>query len=139
MRIDETHKYWSHVSGQTLRSYVLKKSISLIHFTGKELYWCDAQNDIIEKSDLNGNSRRVVAYLDEGAHPFGIAISTTLIYWSDWTTRNVYTMSREGQNPQALTDEGMFLRLQGMCVSSVSYPLDGMCKSAIGMSILYLD
>ena len=102
--------------------------IILLFFSGNAIFWCDAQHDLIETSDLDGNNRRVVGYLADDAHPFGLAVNIDHIFWSDWTTRSVYCIDRnDGNEIQLSTGEDVFLRLQGMTTSTVSYPLDGKC------------
>ncbi|XP_072037985.1 low-density lipoprotein receptor-related protein 6-like [Amphiura filiformis] len=102
-----------------------------IDVSAGKIFWCDAQYDLIETCDLDGNNRRVAAYLDDTAHPFGLAIEGRYIYWSDWTTRAVYSIDRSnGDNIKITENEDVFLRLQGMTLGTVSYPLNATLSTA---------
>lgn len=61
-----------------------------IDFTTCRLYWVDARLDRIETSDLEGNERRVLL---SAPHPFGITVYNGILYWTDWTTRSVASVS----------------------------------------------
>lgn len=65
-------------------------SLSL-DFQSKLLYWCDAKLDTIERVDFQGNNRVLILDLSlDNLHPFGLALSGDVLYWSDWNGRNVY-------------------------------------------------
>ncbi|XP_072036251.1 uncharacterized protein [Amphiura filiformis] len=55
-----------------------------IDFQANLLYWCDAVLDRIEESDLNGQSRIIVATITDEIVPFDIGIYNNDLYWSDW-------------------------------------------------------
>ena len=65
-------------------------SLSL-DFQSRLLYWCDAKLDKIERVDFQGNNRLVILDLSfDNLHPFGLALSDDILYWSDWNSRSVY-------------------------------------------------
>lgn len=61
-----------------------------IDYSGKLLYWCDANLDRIERIDFQGNNRIVILDLSSGTwHPFGLALSDDVLYWSDLEKKNI--------------------------------------------------
>lgn len=65
-------------------------SLSL-DFQSRLLYWCDAKLDKIERVDFQGNNRLLILDLSfDNLHPFGLALSGDILYWSDWNSRSVY-------------------------------------------------
>ncbi|PFX23099.1 Low-density lipoprotein receptor-related protein 6 [Stylophora pistillata] len=61
-----------------------------IDYSGKLLYWCDAILDRIERIDFQGNNRIVILDLSSGTwHPFGLALSDDVLYWSDLEKKNI--------------------------------------------------
>jgi len=37
-----------------------------------------------ECADINGNNRRIVVELEEDSAPYGLALTETKIFWTDW-------------------------------------------------------
>lgn len=54
------------------------------------LYWCDAYFRMIERIDLQGNNRTVVKFFLDSYHPFGLALDSDALYWSDWGSKSVH-------------------------------------------------
>ena len=63
-----------------------------IDYVTRRLYWVDAGLDKIETSDLEGNGRTVFLSVP---HPFGIAVYSDILYWTDWATRSVASASSD--------------------------------------------
>ncbi|CAK9297319.1 unnamed protein product [Gordionus sp. m RMFG-2023] len=60
------------------------------------LYWCDARLDKIERMNYDGTNRSVI-FFGTSIHPYGIAVDSSFIYWSDWTRSNVLRSPKFGQ------------------------------------------
>ena len=54
-----------------------------IDFQDDRLYWTDAFLDKIEVADYDGSNRRQLFYR-AGIHPFGVAVFSNSLYWTDW-------------------------------------------------------
>ena len=81
-----------------------------IDYTLNRIWWTDARRDIIESADLNGNHRRVILKSANQAHPFGISVFLDNMYWTDWTTRQLFRANKfTGDEKVALT-----ARMQGI-------------------------
>lgn len=72
-----------------------------LDYSNRLLYWCDSTLQRIERVDLQGNNRLVILdlssynYKSYNWHPFGLALSDNVIYWSDQESRSIikYNMS----------------------------------------------
>jgi len=75
----------------TLVSSGLKWVNSLaIDYRSRLLYWCDAYLTRIERIDLQGNNRKLILDLSLDLHPFGLALHSNILYWSDWNSRSIH-------------------------------------------------
>ena len=54
----------------------------------KNIYWCDAKLDRIEKAGIDGSNRQVVTD-NNLPHPFGFSLLGDFLYWTDWQDRNI--------------------------------------------------
>ena len=62
-----------------------------LDYQNRQLYWCDALLAMIERVDLQGNNRVLILDLSaDKRHPFGVALSGDVLYWSDWNTQSVH-------------------------------------------------
>ena len=62
-----------------------------LDFENRLLYWCDASLDQIERVDLQGNNRVLILDLSsDNLHPFGLALTDNVLYWSDWNNQSVH-------------------------------------------------
>ncbi|KFD58755.1 hypothetical protein M513_00448 [Trichuris suis] len=73
--------------------------LTVDHYADR-LYWADAFLDIIESSDLEGHSRRVVLKdTNSIPHVFGLAVADEHLYWTDWTFRGIMRCNKlNGRN-----------------------------------------
>ncbi|CDW51881.1 low density lipoprotein receptor (ldl) [Trichuris trichiura] len=73
--------------------------LTVDHYADR-LYWADAFLDIIESSDLEGRSRRVVLKdTNSIPHVFGLAVADEHLYWTDWTFRGIMRCNKlNGRN-----------------------------------------
>lgn len=58
----------------------------------KRIYWTDAYLHQISSCDFDGNSKKVI--LNELLHPYGLAVSKTTLYWTDWKTSSVHSVEK---------------------------------------------
>lgn len=63
-----------------------------IDFGRNELCWADAGTKTIECMGIHTNFRRTV--VSECSYPFGLAISESHYYWTDWATKKVESAAR---------------------------------------------
>jgi len=62
-----------------------------LDFENRLLYWCDASLDQIERVDFQGNNRVLILDLSsDNLHPFGLALTDNVLYWSDWKNKSVH-------------------------------------------------
>lgn len=63
-----------------------------IDYKAGRLYWTDAKTDRIERSDLDGNQRKVI---QKGQlHPFGLDVFGGFIYWTDWVSKDLKRVNK---------------------------------------------
>ncbi|CAD6208044.1 GSCOCG00010318001-RA-CDS [Cotesia congregata] len=69
-----------------------------------KLYWNDAKRKVIEFSDLDGKNRKVL--VKNVQHPYGLALMSGLVYWSDWMTKAVHQANKTtGGETKILVDK----------------------------------
>ncbi|XP_065315495.1 low-density lipoprotein receptor-related protein 4-like [Gordionus sp. m RMFG-2023] len=73
-----------------------------------KLFWIDAKLDALFTCDYNGDKVEMILYVQN--HPFGLAVTSTNFYWSDWMTNTIRSVSRDYLGLQDLTDPS-FARL----------------------------
>lgn len=62
-----------------------------LDFENRLLYWCDASLDQIERVDFQGNNRVLILdFSSDNLHPFGLALTDNVLYWSDWRNKSVH-------------------------------------------------
>lgn len=60
------------------------------------IYWCDASEDYIGISDLNGQYFRRLLWNDEKvSHPFSIAVLKDKVYWDDWKAKSIFIADKD--------------------------------------------
>lgn len=62
----------------------------------RQLYWADALEDRIERSDFDGHDRKQI--VEHTAHPFSIALYETSLFWSNWYNKSVSKVPKRGQH-----------------------------------------
>lgn len=77
----------------SLKKVIVDKNLAqpsglAIDYDDNMLYWTDAVREKIERSDLNGNNRKVL--ISATIYPFSITVSGNYIYWTDLQLRGVY-------------------------------------------------
>ena len=61
------------------------RAMTISFHTGTRLYWCDAQLDKIESSDIYGNDRKFILGSQHAAlHPFDLIWHYESLIWTDW-------------------------------------------------------
>lgn len=59
-----------------------------LDLSSQKLYWSDARLDKIERADLDGKHRIILAKVSP-QHPFDIAVYGNYIFWTDWVLHAV--------------------------------------------------
>ena len=59
------------------------------------LYWADASLDKVEKSNVDGRNRILLAQLGV-VHPFGIVFANNTLYFTDWSDNTIRYLSARG-------------------------------------------
>ena len=67
-----------------------------IDFDSLRLYWVDQNMKTIESAELDGSNRKTVADLKAHQAPFGIDILGNTLYWSEFYTKKIYKLGKEG-------------------------------------------
>lgn len=62
----------------------------------RKLYWTDALEDRIEASDMDGRNRTVI--IQHAAHPFGVTIFESSIFWTDWYNKSILKGGKTSNN-----------------------------------------
>ncbi|XP_037895975.1 low-density lipoprotein receptor-related protein 1B isoform X2 [Glossina fuscipes] len=66
-----------------IRSEIKMPNAITLDLEEQKLYWADARLDKIERANYDGTHRVVLAH-STPKHPFAIAVSGDLLFWSDW-------------------------------------------------------
>ncbi|KAG8200378.1 hypothetical protein JTE90_028559 [Oedothorax gibbosus] len=71
-----------------------------IDFQGGKLYWTDTRTHTIERADLDGGHREVVAGSDTVEKPVSVAVYGDTIYWTDMQKGGgaIFRMDKKGEN-----------------------------------------
>ncbi|KAI9558491.1 hypothetical protein GHT06_015278 [Daphnia sinensis] len=65
-----------------------------IDYTGKKMYWCDVHLGRIERINLDGTKRELIASASESLHrPYGLAISDSFLYWTEKDVGKIQRLS----------------------------------------------
>ena len=70
------------------------------------IYWADAKLHVIESSDYNGRNRRPVL-TSSVHHPFGMSVFEDKLYWSDWSSQAIVSVSKDVPRNLILVEGGM--------------------------------
>ena len=74
-----------------------------LDYQNRLLYWCDAKLDKIERVDLQGNNRVLILDLSSyNHHPFGLALSDDVLYWSDWSNQSIHKYNMTSSRSEVL-------------------------------------
>lgn len=60
------------------------------------MYWADALEDRIELCDFDGRDRKQI--VEHTAHPFGVAILDSNLYWSNWFNKTILKVHKRGRH-----------------------------------------
>ena len=71
------------------------------------LYWADANLDKIERSNVNGGGRVVLAQAGV-IHPFGIALEAGNLYFTDWSDNSIRYVQTTGGLVRSLSSVSAF-------------------------------
>jgi low-density lipoprotein receptor-related protein 1 (alpha-2-macroglobulin receptor) len=82
----------AYLSGYQIESIIvtdirMPNSLALDH-AARKLYWVDARLDKIERAELDGTNRKIIAR-DKPKHAFSLAVYKDFIIWSDWVQLSI--------------------------------------------------
>ncbi|XP_059146364.1 low-density lipoprotein receptor-related protein 4-like [Physella acuta] len=83
------------------------------------LYFCDAGTKTIEVMKTDGSNRKVL-YMDNGAHFFGITLTSRYIFYSDWNKQGIMRLNRDGTNQTPAGPES-FTKINGIYAYESTY------------------
>ena len=76
--------------------------------TEERIYWADANMKHIQSCDYDGNFRNtIIAGL---AHPYGIAVTNSHIYWTDWNSTSLHMLNKRNVSDIRIVKD----KLQGL-------------------------
>lgn len=88
----------------------------------RKIYWTDALKDRIEVCDFNGKKRKEI--VQHATYPFGVALSDTHVFWTDWYNKSVFRASKNGSMIGAEIRHGLRGALDIRSVSKKRQPID---------------
>ncbi|KAK3090942.1 hypothetical protein FSP39_015919 [Pinctada imbricata] len=94
-----------------------------IDYKAEVLYWTDGRQNIIESVNLDGTNRRTVLQQDT-AHYFGITTSGNYLYVTDWSSRYLLRIPKDGGRIQTV-GEPNFSRVNGIVAYDMTETLRG--------------
>ncbi|XP_031629327.1 low-density lipoprotein receptor-related protein 4 isoform X2 [Contarinia nasturtii] len=68
----------------------------------KRLFWTDASRKLIESCNYEGNHRKII--LQNLEHPYGLAVTTNHIYYTDWKTMSLHLIDKHDFTTQIVRD-----------------------------------
>ncbi|KAJ7377391.1 hypothetical protein OS493_029289 [Desmophyllum pertusum] len=91
------------------RTTIVAKSLQhpndiIVDYTDNKIYWLDAGLDVVGKADLDGRNIKQSAVISN-SKLFAIALYNNMIYLTDWTTKSIKWMDKEG-----FKDHGKFYK-----------------------------
>ncbi|XP_070148921.1 low-density lipoprotein receptor-related protein 2 [Polyergus mexicanus] len=92
-RFGTSGKIFKATMAGSLKRAIIDKDLSqpsglAIDYDDRMLYWTDAVREKIERSDLEGNNRKIL--ISATIYPFAITVFREHIYWTDLQLRGVY-------------------------------------------------
>ena len=71
------------------------------------LYWADANTDKVEKSQLDGQNRRVLVDRTRVYHPYALTQFGDRLYWSDWQQHSIEHCKKDSGDDRVSIKGGM--------------------------------
>lgn len=71
------------------------------------LYWADANTDKVEKSQLDGQNRRVLVDRTRVYHPYALTQFGDRVYWSDWQQHSIEHCKKDSGDDRVSIKGGM--------------------------------
>ncbi|XP_022800387.1 protocadherin Fat 4-like [Stylophora pistillata] len=78
-----------------------------LDYADKMLYWADANTDKIEKSQLDGQHRRVLIDRTRVYHPYALTQFGDRLYWSDWHQHSIEHCKKDTGNDRVSITGGL--------------------------------
>ena len=106
---------------------LMRPSALTLDYQSQVLYWADAFLDKIESSNVDGSNRMLLSTVGTD-HPYGIALFSNTLYFTDWSGPSVKAIDINGGNTTAIRFFGGVLctKLFGIAVVSEHKQLIGM-------------
>jgi len=76
-----------------------------IDFEQDFIYWADAKTDTVERMHVDGSGREIV--ISNLRHPFGLALNSDRIFFSDWQDRAIISVSRRNITERVVLRKGL--------------------------------
>lgn len=78
-----------------------------LDYVTSTLFWADAKTDKIEKSDTDGQNRRVLIDRTAVYHPYALTQFGDHIYWTDWQRHSIEHCNKDRGNDRVTITGGM--------------------------------
>lgn len=98
----------------------------------ERIFWTDAKLKRIESCNFSGNHRKII--LQNLEHPYGLAVTSNHIYYSDWKTMSLHLIDRRNLSAQIVRDnlEGLmdvkFIEREKRLMENVCGQNNGNCS-----------
>lgn len=76
-------------------NFYIKNLCQFRFFSTRLLFWADALEDRIESCDFEGRKRRQL--IEHTAHPFGVTVFESNLYWTNWYNKSILKGHRRGR------------------------------------------
>lgn len=117
------------------RTRIVEKDLgwpNALSIHAERIYWTDAKLKKIESCSYEGNHRKTI--LQNLAHPYGLAVTTNHIYYSDWKTMSLHLIDKHNFSAQIVRDnlEGLmdvkFIERERKSMENVCGQNNGNCS-----------
>ena len=78
-----------------------------LDYVTSTLFWADAKTDKVEKSDTDGQNRRVLIDRTGVYHPYALTQFGDRIYWTDWQRHSIEHCNKDRGNDRVTITGGM--------------------------------
>lgn len=90
------------------------------------------QLHLIESCDFEGNFRKTVIEFKAEEHPYGITVTNTKIYWTDWKTNALHSAIKTNLSSQTIITGNLEGLMDVKVVDSYEQLEDNTCKNSNG-------
>lgn len=90
------------------------------------------QLHLIESCDFEGNFRKTVIDFRDDEHPYGITVTNTKIYWTDWKTNALHSTNKSNLTSHTIIARNLEGLMDVKVVDSYEQLEDNACKNSNG-------